>query len=64
MNPIYIHLSISTTKKTIKLTAICVLSGNIVSISTRNNMQRSIKSFIKTEANKFAQLWAREVHDY
>jgi len=56
MNPIYIHLSISTAKETIKLTEICILSGNIVSISIRNNMQRSIKSFIKTEANKSAQL--------
>jgi len=54
MNPVYIHLSISIAKETIKLTVICVLSGNIVSISTRNSIQRSIKSFMKTEANQYA----------
>ena len=39
-----------------------VLSGNTV--LTKNDIQRNIKSSIKTEPNQFAQLWVRQVNDY
>jgi len=51
-NHTLIYLSISIVKKSIKLIAIYIYFGNIGSI--RNGIQRSIKSFMKTEVNQFA----------
>ena len=60
-NLAHLASSIAIARVIIKLTPLNV-SGNIT--LTRNGMQKNIKSFIKIEANQFAQLQTRLSYDF
>jgi len=61
-NLAHLASSIAIARVIIKLTPLNVSSGNIA--LTRNGMQKNIKSFIKIEANQFAQLQTRLSYDF
>ena len=60
-SPVHTLLSALTIKRSIKLVAFHVYFRDIG--LTKSSIQRSIRSFMKTEASQSTQLWARWVHD-
>jgi len=62
INPACINSSMSIVKVNTKPTVMHAHSGNTTSI--RSSMLRNTKSFVKTEANQFTQLWVGQIHEF
>ena len=62
INPACINSSMSIVKINTKPTVIYAYSGDTT--STRSSMLRNTKSFVKTEADQFTQLWVGQIHEF